>query len=247
MRPPVDHIFAPPFPPQLPWVNTGPLRLDQLRGRPLLVEFWDFCRPNSIRTLPYLKGWHARYAGAGLRVVGVHSAGFDASEEPAAVAAAVRRLGIGYPVVADVEHVIWRAYQNLGWPARYLFSAEQRLFDYHYGEGGYVESERAIQELLQIERRPFAPLRPEDAPDARFAPQSEDVAGAYSGAYDAGGVWGVFDGCGGVSVNGSELMIDHPGAYELVRHERDTHALLDLRVSDGVRCLATCFTPGLAV
>ena len=35
----------------------------------MLVEFWDFCRPNSLRTLPYLKAWHERYGGAGLTVV----------------------------------------------------------------------------------------------------------------------------------------------------------------------------------
>ena len=63
--PPVDHIQAPPFPPQLPWINSEPLRMEQQRGRPVLIEFWDFCRPNSIRTLPYLKAWHERYRAAG--------------------------------------------------------------------------------------------------------------------------------------------------------------------------------------
>lgn len=220
--------------------------MDQLRDGPVLLEFWDFCRPNSIRTLPYVKGWHARYASAGLSVIGVHSAGFDASDDPTAVAAAVRRLGIGYPVVVDVDHVIWQAYQNLGWPARYLFNAEQLLFDYHYGEGGYRDTELAIQELLGVEQRPLTPLRPEDAPGVELAPQSEDVAGPYSGPYEAGGVWGVFAGNGSIAVNDTEVTIDHPGAYELIRHERDTHSVLAMSVADGVRCLATCFTPGLA-
>ena len=42
--------------------------MDKQLGRPVLVEFWDFCRPNSLRTQPYVKAWHARYAAAGLRV-----------------------------------------------------------------------------------------------------------------------------------------------------------------------------------
>ncbi len=96
--------------------------MDQQRGRPVLVEFWDFCRPNSIRTLPYLKAWHERYAGAGLRVIGVHSSGFEPSLDPSAVQSAVQRLGIEHPVVVDVDHVIWQEYENLGWPARYLFT-----------------------------------------------------------------------------------------------------------------------------
>ena len=220
--------------------------MDQQRGRPVLVEFWDFCRPNSIRTLPYLKAWHARYAGAGLRVIGVHSSGFEPSEDPDAVAAAVQRLGIEYPVVVDVEHAIWQEYENLGWPARYLFTGEQRLFEFHFGEGSYAETELAIQELLGVEREPVAPVRPEDAPGAVLVPQSEDVSGPYSGPYAAGGVWGVFSGSGSVMVNGVAVEIDHPGAYELITHERHTEGVLDLSVSAGVRCLAVCFTPGLA-
>src|SRR5579875_4140882 len=219
--------------------------MDQQRGRPVLIEFWDFCRPNSIRTLPYLKAWHARYAQLGLRVIGVHSAGFEPSDDPEAVAAAVERLGIEYPVVVDVGHQIWQEYENLGWPARYLWNADGFLFEYHYGEGGYAETERAIQELLRVEQDPVAPVRPEDAPDARLVPQSDDVPGPYSGPYEAGGVWAVFKGRGAVTVNGRSQSIEHPGAYELIRHPRSTRATLSLELSPGVRCHAVCFTPGL--
>jgi hypothetical protein len=80
MRAPVDTIVAPLFPTRLPWVNLaggGGARASVLqRGKPMLVEFWDFCRPNSLRTLPYVRAWHERYAAAGLRVVGVHCPGF---------------------------------------------------------------------------------------------------------------------------------------------------------------------------
>src|SRR6201987_4844497 len=109
--------------------------MDQQRGRPVLIEFWDFCRPNSIRTLPYLKAWHERYAAAGLRVIGIHSAGFEPSRDGEAVAAAGEGLGIEYPVVVDVDLQIWQEYENLGWPARYLFNGDQFLFEYHFGEG----------------------------------------------------------------------------------------------------------------
>ncbi len=99
------------------------------------------------------------------------------------------------------------------------------LFDYHYGEGAYAETELAIQELLGVRREPLAPLRPEDAPGAQLAPQSADCAGAYSGPYEAGGVWAVFDGRGTVRVGGPdgagrELEVAHPGAYPLLEHER---------------------------
>ena len=259
MRTPVDTIPAPPFLTHLRWVNVKSLRMDRLLGRPVMIEFWDFCRPNSMRTLPYLKAWHERYAGdadGGLQVVGIHSPGFEPARERGAVEAAVARLGVEYPVLLDPDLEMWREYENAGWPARYLFDGRSRLFDYHYGEGAYEETELAIQELLGIEREPLPPRRPEDDPDAQLVPQSEDQDGPYSGPYEAGGVWGVFDGSGTVRVGDSgpcggspasrELAIADPGAYPLVEHERHTAGALELEVGPGVQCLATCFTPGLA-
>ena len=220
--------------------------MDQQLGRPVLIEFWDFCRVNSIRTIPYLRAWHERYEAAGLRVIGVHASGFEPSGDPEAVAQAVARLGISYPVVLDVEHEIWRDYGNLGWPARYLFNGASRLFEYHYGEGAYEETELAIQELLGVQRPTLEPMRPEDVPGALLTPQSEDVAGPYSGPYEAGGVWAVLDGSGTVTANGRVIELTYPGAYELIAHERSTAGMLELELGAGVRCHAVCFTPGLA-
>ena len=248
MRAPVDTIAAPLFPAKLPWVNVaggqGAKMSTLQRGKPLLVEFWDFCRPNSIRTLPYVKAWHERYAQHGLRTVGVHCPGFEPSREEDAVRAAVARLGIEYPVLIDSEFELWREYENEGWPARYLFDGGARLFEYHYGEGGYLETELAIQELLAVEQEPLGPLRPEDEPGVLLVPQTEDQPGAYSGPYAAAGVWGVFDGEGSVSANGLLHEVDHPGAYPLVEHGRHTEGVLDLKEGPGVKCIATCFTPG---
>jgi hypothetical protein len=220
--------------------------MDQQIGRPVLIEFWDFCRVNSLRTLPYVKAWHERYAEAGLRVIGVHSPGFEPSRDPDAVRAAVERLGITYPVAIDADFELWRLYDNLGWPARYLFNQQGYLFDYHYGEGGYAETELAIQELLGLDSTTVTPMRPEDEPEAELVPQSEDVAGPYSGPYEAGGVWAVLDGRGWVDVGGRRIAVEHPGAYELISHPRSTAGTLELSLSPGVTCYAVCFTPGRA-
>jgi len=251
MRAPVDTIAAPLFPAKAQWVNVpggqGARMSTLQRGRPMLVEFWDFCRPNSLRTLPYVKAWHERYAEHGLRVIGVHSPGFEPSRDPEAVRAAVARLGIEYPVLIDSKLEVWQEYENAGWPARYLFDGRARLFEYHYGEGAYEETELAIQELVGAARRePVSPLRPEDKPGARLAPQTEDRPGAYSGAYEAGGVWAVLDGTGAIQANGVEHPVSHPGAYPLIEHERHTASTIQLEIGPGVECYATCFTPGLA-
>jgi len=251
LRAPTDNIVAPLFPTKLPWVNGGPQSIIQ-QGRPMLVEFWDFCRPSSLRTLPYVRAWHERYAADGLRVIGVHCPGFEASHDEQAVSDAVARLRISYPVLIDSELEVWQDYENEGWPARYLFDGRARLFDYHYGEGAYAETELAIQELLGTQRELLEPLRAEDAPGATLAAQTEDQDGAYSGRYEAGAVWAVLDGTGMVKINGgesaggSELAITHSGAYVLLEHDRHTVGVLELEIGPGVKCLATCFTPGIA-
>ncbi|HEY3971145.1 MAG TPA: DipZ protein, partial [Solirubrobacteraceae bacterium] len=173
-----------------------------------------------------------------------------------AVRDAIERLEIAHPVLIDSEFEVWQEYENRGWPARYLFDGHARLFDYHYGEGGYEETELAIQELLGVEREPLEPLRPEDAPDAQLLPQTEEQVGAWSGPYEAGSVWAVLDGSGTVTVittssesataNERTLRIECPGAYQLIEHERHTEGILTLQVGAGVECLATCFTPGVA-
>ena len=245
VRPPVDTIAAPPFPKDLPWINVAPLRMDQQIGRPVLVEFWDFCRVNSLRTLPYVAGWHERYADAGLRVIGVHAAGFPPSGNADAVREAVARLGIVHPVVVDVSFGIWDFYGNAGWPARYLWDQQGMLFDVHIGEGGYVETELAIQELLGVTLDPLAAVRPEDEPDAEIAIQTADQDGDYRGPYEAGGVWAVLSGRGSVTAFGHTFEVTYPGAYPLVEHERHTVGVVDLELGPKVRCHGVCFVPGV--
>jgi thiol-disulfide isomerase/thioredoxin len=247
LRAPVDTIPAPPFLTHLRWVNVKSLRMERQIGKPVLIEFWDFCRPNSMRTLPYMKAWYERYAADGLQVIGIHSPGFEPARERAAARAAVERLGIAYPVLLDPDLEMWQVYENQGWPARYLFDARGTLFDYHYGEGAYAETELAIQELLGIEREPLQPLRPEDDPTAQLVAQTEDQPGAYSGPYEAGGVWAVLEGEGAVCANDTEVEVRHAGAYPLIEHERHTTGVLDLEIGAGVICHATCFTPGVFV
>ena len=254
MRAPAgSELYAPEFPPTLGWLNVAFLRMDKQLGRnAVLVEFWDFARVNSLRTLPYLRAWHERYSANGLRVVMVQAPGYSFGRDPEVVARAVETLGVENPVALDPDFELWRAYGNRGWPGRYLFDRRGLLRYIHYGEGDYAECEQVIQELLleiddELSLPPLLdPVRPEDEPGVLLPPQTADQEGAYSGPYEAGGVWAVLDGHGTVTANGREIEVSHPGCYPLIEHERHTRGELTLEVGPGVTCYATCFTPGLA-
>jgi hypothetical protein len=165
------------------WLNVAFLRMDRLMGRhATLVEFWDFARINSLRTLPYLQAWHERYEGSGLRLIGVHSPGYSFGRDRDTVARAVERLEIDHPVLLDPDLEVWRLYGNRGWPGRYLFDRTGKLRFIHYGEGEYLETELAVQECVSELGRelelpdPLEPLRPEDAPGVLLEAQTADIA-----------------------------------------------------------------------
>jgi hypothetical protein len=252
VRAPLDRISAPFFPADAEWVNVARLRMDQQLGRPVLIEFWDFCRCNSLRTLDYVRAWNERYAAAGLRVVSVHAGAYPPSQDPAHVRAAVQRLGIEHAVMLDTDYTLWNEYGNEAWPARYLFDRRLRLYSMHYGEGAYDETQAEICELLEIEPEPLAALHPQDAPGAHVGQPTAEQPGAWSGPYEAGAVWAVLDpvadaasGEPTVRCNGHTITVAHPGCYALVEHERHSVGVLELEVGAGVVCHAVQFTPGL--
>ena len=176
----------------------------------------------------------------------VHAPGYEPGRDAAVVRDAVGRLGIEHPVCLDPEFELWQLYGNEGWPARYLFDGASTLTHFHYGEGAYAETERAIQALLGADGDVLAPLRPEDDPDALIAVPTPEQPGAYCGPYEAGAAWAVLSGAGTVRAGGAELRVEHPGAHLLVEHPHHTAAVLELEIGAGVTCHATCFTPGLA-
>jgi thiol-disulfide isomerase/thioredoxin len=133
------------------WLNSEPLRLESLRGRVVLVEFWTFACRNCQNVEPHVKAWHAKYRAAGLTVVGVHCPELDRERELASLRAYVRAHGIAYPVLVDNGFRTWRAYGNRYWPAIHLIDKRGRIRHVAIGEGGYVETEARIRALLAEE------------------------------------------------------------------------------------------------
>jgi thiol-disulfide isomerase/thioredoxin len=130
------------------WINSEPLKLKDLRGRVVLIDFWTFGCYNCRSTLPYIKGWHDRYRDKGLTVIGVHSPEFDFEKKPENLRREVDSLGIHYPVVSDNDYKTWDDYNVGAWPTVFLLDKQGSIRWMHVGEGNYDEAERLIQKLL---------------------------------------------------------------------------------------------------
>jgi hypothetical protein len=135
------------------WLNSEPLRSDELRGHVVLVDIWTYSCVNWLRTLPYIRAWADRYRDRGLVVVGAHCPEFGFEHDLDNVRHATRQLGVDYPVVIDNDFAIWQSLANRYWPAVYLVDRDGRIGYHHFGEGNYAETERAIQQLLSIDEK----------------------------------------------------------------------------------------------
>jgi thiol-disulfide isomerase/thioredoxin len=131
------------------WLNSEPLSTESLRGKVVLIDFWTYTCINWLRTLSYIRAWADKYEDQGLVVVGVHTPEFPFERDLDNVRVAAKDMAVGYPVALDSEYEIWRAFSNHYWPAAYIADTEGRIRHHRFGEGGYEEIERSIQQLLR--------------------------------------------------------------------------------------------------
>src|SRR5688500_12936229 len=120
------------------WLNSEPLTPEGLRGRVVLVDFWTYTCVNWLRTLPYVRAWAAKYADAGLTVVGVHTPEFGFEHGIDNIAPRAREFGVDYPIAVDNDYAVWRAFANQFWPAVYIADVEGQIRYRHFGEGEYA-------------------------------------------------------------------------------------------------------------
>jgi thiol-disulfide isomerase/thioredoxin len=138
--PPLDGATA--------WINSQPLKADELRGKVVLIEFWTYTCINWRRQLPYVRAWADKYRDKGLVVIGVHSPEFAFEKNIDNVRRATKEIRVQYPVAVDSDHAIWRAFENEYWPALYFVDTQGRIRHHQFGEGDYEQSETVIKRLL---------------------------------------------------------------------------------------------------
>lgn len=133
------------------WINSEPLRLAELQGRVVLVEFWTFACYNCRNVEPYVKAWHERYADNGLVVIGVHTPELAMERNVENVRRYVDEHELRHPIVIDNGFLTWQRYDNHAWPAIYLIDKHGLIRYVKVGEGDYDRTEQVIQTLLAEE------------------------------------------------------------------------------------------------
>jgi thiol-disulfide isomerase/thioredoxin len=159
------------------WLNTGgrELRLADLRGKIILLDFWTFCCINCLHVLDELRPLEEKYADV-LVIIGVHSPKFEHEKDPTALAAAVERYEVGHPVLDDPDLEMWRQYTARAWPTLCLVDPEGYVVATMAGEGHAAGIARTIDALIEEHSArgtlhrgdgPFVPPPPPDT-DLRF-------------------------------------------------------------------------------
>lgn len=272
MRPERADIAAPELPPRVRWTGGEPPSMAELvTSGPVLVHFFDVAQLNSVRALPYVRGWDERYRDGGLTVLGIHSPRFPFTKTVDVLGAGVERLGLSYPIAQDSSYAIWHDYGARGWPSLFLWNTAGALAWFHFGEGEYRATEEVIREELRAAGafhelpEPMEPLRDTDAPEALVAPPSEEVfPGGGPGEawtpegvddvleveYGAGGVHAAVDGTGElhVSLDGAperSISVKEPGLVTLAEHPRHEQHRLALRASPGLAVYSLAFAAGM--
>ncbi|MFN2995620.1 cytochrome c biogenesis protein/redoxin [Serratia plymuthica] len=134
------------------WFNGSPVNNASLKGKVVLVDFWTYDCINCQHSLPHVRDWANKYQTDGLVVLGVHTPEYPWERDPDAVAKAIAKWRLPYPVVADNNYAIWNNFGNRYWPAHYIFDASGKLRYTAFGEGDYAKQEQVIQQLLKETR-----------------------------------------------------------------------------------------------
>ena len=130
------------------WINSdGPIHLEKLRGKIVLLDFWTYCCINCHHVLPDLAMLEKKYKNQ-LVVIGVHTAKFDAEKDTENIRDKVREYNIKHPVANDANQVIWNRFDVQSWPTIEVIDANGSRVKAFSGEGHGAELDKLIGDLI---------------------------------------------------------------------------------------------------
>ncbi len=135
---------APDF--TLPSLGGPNLRLQEQRGRVVMINFWaSWCGPCRVE-MPHLARLYEKYRGSGFTVLAV-----NIDESPQKAASLATQLGMRFPVLLDTDKKVSRLYDLSTMPSTVLVDRDGRVRYVHRGyRDGYEETyDKQIRELLR--------------------------------------------------------------------------------------------------
>jgi len=123
------------------------LALAELRGKPVVMNFWaSWCVPCRLE-MPILESAAQRYRGR------VHFLGVNVLDRPQQAKAFVRKLGVTFPSVMDEDGTVLSRYRIVGLPTTVFLMRSGHILEVHagpfVGEEGTKRLEGYIARLLQ--------------------------------------------------------------------------------------------------
>jgi thiol-disulfide isomerase/thioredoxin len=108
---------------QLTDLAGRPVRLADLVGRAVWINFWaSWCPPCQAET-PILREMDRAYRDRGLTIVGISVQETNAAD----VGAYVSRYSLGYTIAADLDGDIFRRYKVYGLPTQFFIAPDGRI------------------------------------------------------------------------------------------------------------------------
>jgi len=122
------------------WINPqqkDAVKFEGFKGHVTVLHFWTFSCINCKHNLPYYDKWVSAYDPKEVQIVGVHTPELDFEHDPAQLRAAIRHLGIRFPVLVDGDGENWNRYNQHYWPTVYLIDKTGKVRDVWEGELEY--------------------------------------------------------------------------------------------------------------
>ncbi len=162
-------IHAPDFPHGLHWLNAAPIALRALEGSAVALAFVDPASSWCMQRLADLAPLQRRYSGR-LHVLVLAVPRFDVHRDPSAVLKRLRRHGVSFPIVHDLDWHVWQRFGIESWPTIVLIDPQGRMVDRIVGTPGVGALEAGISALCDPLPEPLEDVRrTETQPEPRTA------------------------------------------------------------------------------
>ena len=135
---PAANALAPDF--TLRGADGRNVRLDELRGQVVLVNFWaTWCGP-CREEMPRLESLYEKYRKSGFVLLGV-----NVDDDPRNAMGVAQKLKVSFPVLLDTDKSVSRLYDLGTMPSTVLIDRDGRVRYVHRGYRGGVETEYDAQ------------------------------------------------------------------------------------------------------